>query len=187
MDETRKNVSLFGVTGVGKTTLTKGFIARHAGWIRVSGGDMIMKTLGQLPEEERDKLRDVDGRSSRRNQRLILQNFRQTWAETTENILFDGQCAVRAADGALRPIPAIVTVGMGVTKVIYLEVPPGEILLRREKDKQRPDREVETLDELIARMVVSQEICRRYAEKAGVPFVHLSSPTEDEFAEAVLG
>lgn len=177
---------LSGVTGAGKTTLSKAFVQEHAGWKRVSGGDMIMRATGQLPEAERDKLRDMTGYVARQNQLLILKSFHEVKTEIREHILFDGQCLVRAFDGVLRPIPASIAVRMGITKVVYLEEPPEVILERRKGDAERPGREDESLDEIAARLVVSEEICRRYARKAGVPFVHLVSPTSAAFAAAVL-
>ncbi len=176
-----------GVTGVGKTTRIKDFVANRPGWQRISGGDMIMRAIGQLPEAERDKLRIMTGPMARHHQRLLLKNFLEVAAETPENIVFDGQCAVRATDGILRPIPASITVRMKVTKVIYLDETVEVVLGRRKTDAERPGREDETWEQIADRMNVSEEICRRYAAKAGVPFVMLKQATAESFAAAVLG
>ena len=157
----RKIVYASGVTGVGKTTLIKQFVKENPNWIRVSGGDMIMKARGYLPEAERDKLREMTGFQARQNQLLMLKSFRETLAETDKNIVFDGQCLVRAYDGKLRPIPASIAVRMGISKVIFLSESPEIIKRRRRNDMERPNREDETYLEITERQAISEEICRR--------------------------
>lgn len=183
----RKIVYLSGVTGVGKTTLSKEFAENHSGWRRVGGGEMLAKAYGHMSDAERDKLRDNTGYVVLMNQFLIVKAFQALLEETDENILFDGHCLVRTTDWKLRLVPTCILQRMGATKVVYVEEPSEVILERRRNDTLRPGREVETYEELVSRLACSEHVSRRYSRKLGIPYVGMMSPTAEEFAKAVLG
>ncbi len=179
----RRIVLVVGLPGVGKTTLVRSFTSNNPAWVRTSGGDLIQQNL---LESERDSLRSHSGDEVYQNQLIILKNFEKLLAKEQRNIVFDGHCLVKTLTGEYYPIPTEIIEGIGPGRIILLDATPATIIARREADTARPNREVETEEEIRQRQQLSVATCQKYAETLGISFLHLVEPTPTAFTAAIV-
>jgi adenylate kinase len=179
----RSIILTFGLPGVGKTTLVKSFVSSNQGWIRLSGGDLISQGM---QEADRDKVRDSTPEELFESQLKLVQNFQLKLPQIFQNILFDGHCLVKMADGGLYQIPVEIIKELSPTAILFIDGSAETILKRRANDAQRPNREQESAEEIDQRRKVSMEICHKYSKELGIPFTVLYEPTNEKFQAEIL-
>lgn len=158
---------LFGLPGAGKTTILEKVIPLLTNLVRLSGGSLI---ASDLSAEDRDSLRKLGADEILKNQEKLVLNFNSALNQISgKHVVFDGHCMVK--DGTrIVEIPLSVIMRLGPDKIIFFDVSPKEIAERRLGDRCRPDREVETVAELITIRQRQLDLCSQYAVGLRVPF-----------------
>lgn len=176
LDDT-KVVLVFGLPGAGKTTLIQEVIQTDNACYRLSGGSLIN---GELPQEDRDKLRKLESNQILLNQEKLILNFQNKLRELKgKKIIFDGHCVVKDGDKIVE-IPVTVIERLTPDLIVYVDAEPKTIAERRSVDPNRPDREQESIEQLQTQRDLQKSICKNYSEKLKVPLKILSDPSVKE-------
>lgn len=173
----QKVAIVFGLPGVGKTTLIECFLSTRNDFIRLSGGSLIN---GELSEQERDILRKESKDQVLSNQNILLFNFRKERAKLRDkHIIFDGHCLVKSGD-SITVIPVDVIHGLEPDIIIFLDEPTEVIIDRRNRDETRPGREHESASDIDKNRDMQIGVCKDYSSKLNIPLTILTSPTLED-------
>jgi adenylate kinase len=158
-------IIVLGISGVGKTTACRAFVARNPEFLHVTASELIRKATGARLEE----LRTANAEQILANQ-LVLQQALQTELQKQKapNVLIDGQCVLDNGREIV-VIPADLIAPLRPTGFILLEGRPEEILRRRRNDARRPL--LRTTEEIFTQLEMNRVTVRHYAAFLGVPFV----------------
>ena len=159
-----KVVGIFGISGVGKTTLIESVIGKRSSWVRVSAGALVQE---HRPSVGRDSLRELPLDGLQENQEAIVIGLHRT-RETirAELILFDGHILV---DNGLQlfEVPRHVIARLQLDALVFVEEAPREILVRRSRDPQRA-RAKRSLEEIAAEQSRARSMALSYAQALGL-------------------
>lgn len=164
-------IAVFGISGVGKSTLIEGFIKDHPEYAHIQAGTLIRQALKNIP---RDKLRIADTDTIIKNQHLLIDEF---WKEIKENcyssIIFDGHSIIDTG-AVLIEIPISIIEAIKPQKIIFIQDEPQHIFLRRKADmtRQRAEKSLEQIKEEQDRAIKQ---ARYYAETIKIPFAAITS------------
>jgi adenylate kinase len=180
-----KVVGIFGISGVGKTTLIDSMIGKRSNWIRVSAGSLIQE---QRPSVGRDSLRKLPLDGLQKNQEAIvigLHRMRET--TTAELILFDGHILV---DNGVQlfEVPRDVIARLQLDALVFVEESPREIRGRRSGDPQRV-RATRSLEEIAEEQSRARSIEMSYAQALEIAVSIFESHQAEEltaFLENIL-
>ena len=154
---------LFGLSGVGKTTMGRSIIDSDAGIEHLSASDLLKAAHSQTGEELRTAHED----------RLVanqdvLGDALDKWhfPPGTHHILLDAHSVVDN-DRTLVDIPVDVIVSLAPDRLIFIADEPAAIVARRASgERQRPAR---TKEELHTHQERSLAVCVGFSEALGVP------------------
>jgi adenylate kinase len=180
-----KVVGIFGISGVGKTTLIDSMIGKRSNWIRVSAGSLIQE---QRPSVGRDSLRKLPLDGLQKNQEAIvigLHRMRET--TTAELILFDGHILV---DNGVQlfEVPRDVIARLQLDALVFVEESPREIRGRRSGDPQRV-RATRSLEEIAEEQSRARSIEMSYAQALEIAVNNFETHQAEEltaFQENIL-
>lgn len=178
-------ILVFGLPGVGKTTLIKKSlkILKKNDYVRVSGGSLISENI---TEEERDSLRKLGETEILFNQNLLLQGYSNFKLKNSKvRIIFDGHCIIKNGNKIVE-VPIDIIKKLSPQKIIFLDEEPNIIINRRVNDDQRPDREEETLEQLEELRVLQKSICKEYGNALNISVSILKSASIEEFLQQVM-
>jgi adenylate kinase len=175
-------IAVFGISGVGKSTLIEGFIKDHPEYTHIQAGTLIRQALKNVP---RDKLRIADTDTIIKNQYLLIDEF---WKEVKEHsyssIIFDGHSIIDT-DTTVVEVPADIIKSLKPCKIIFIEDDPQQITNRRTQDtsRNRPDLSADNVKD-------HQEKARNqaviYASQIGIPFFQIQSGQLSAFAHCIF-
>lgn len=173
----QKVVIIFGLPGVGKTTLINEVLKNRNDFVRLSGGSLINE---ELSEEERDILRKQTSDQILSNQEILLYNYKKKReALGNKHIIFDGHCVIKS-ENSLTVIPYEVIQRLNPDIIIFLDENSETITERRSRDDKRPDREIETVADLDKNRDLQLEVCQDYTRKLDIPMKIFNSPKSEE-------
>jgi len=173
-----QTVLVFGLPGVGKTTLISNVLDCAHDCVRLSGGSLIQ---GELSEEDRDDLRKLSKGEVLSNQELLVFNFKKKKEKLAyKHILFDGHCVIKNGD-QLVEISVEVMRRLEPDMIIFLDEDSETIVERRKNDNNRPDREQETLADINKNRGLQLSICKKYVEELNIPLKIIVSSSVEEF------
>lgn len=160
---------LFGLSGVGKTTMGRAVIERNAGVSHVSASDLLKAAHSQTGEELRTAKRD----------RLVanqgaLADALRAWPFPvgTNHVLLDAHSVIDN-DRVLVDIPISAIAPLSPNRLIFISDDPAAIAGRRRSDtRQRPIRTPEELDSHQNR---SWAVCQGFSEAMRVPLLRIRS------------
>lgn len=161
-----RTIAIFGVSGVGKTTLIRQFIGDGREYAHLQAGTLIKRALKTIP---RDQLRVATPDQIIKNQFLLIDEF---WKEIEEykysTVIFDGHSIVDNNQEIIK-IPTNVIKGLKPQEIIFVEDEPKYIHERRTGDQSR-----QRADISIAEIEKHQDLAKRqaesYAHEIGIPF-----------------
>ena len=163
-------VAVFGISGVGKTTLIKSFLQKSEGWSHIQAGSLI-KSIRQ--NTDRDKLRLSGKELILSNQKLMVAAFWQKIQfENLSKVIFDGHSIIDAGTELLA-IPIEIIEALKPTKIVFVRNDPALILDRRLNDVSR-DRPVITLNDINKHQDFALETANNYSATLNIPFKILS-------------
>lgn len=159
-------MAVFGISGVGKTTLIKDFLQKSEGWSHIQAGSLI-KSICQ--NTDRDKLRLSGKELILSNQKLMVTAFWQKIQfENLSKVIFDGHSIIDTGTELLA-IPIEIIEALKPTKIVFVRNDPALILDRRLNDVSR-DRPVITLDNINKHQDFALETANNYSAILDIPF-----------------
>ncbi|WP_295174299.1 AAA family ATPase [uncultured Brevundimonas sp.] len=160
---------LFGLSGVGKTTMGRRVIDQETGIYHVSASDLLKAAHSQTGEELRTAQQD---RLVENQQVLASALSEWPFPAGTRHILLDAHSVIDN-DKVLVDIPVDAIASLKPSRLIFLTDDPAAIATRRlSGDRPRP---VRTTSELNEHQERSLTVCRGYSEEMGVSLVVVKS------------
>ena len=176
-------IAVFGISGVGKTTLIDS-IARD--W----PSEILHLQASQLIKDA--KQRDLDSEALRTasadeigvNQDFLISEFdRRVVSAIQSTVIFDGHSVIDN-DTDLVLIPTSVIRALSPTAIIFVVDSAATIAARRRSDgrRNRPERSAVKLEFMQSRAL---EACHGYSDALAVP-LHVILPTDDKKARSLI-
>lgn len=160
----RRVIAVFGISGVGKSTLITEALKAAPEGAHLQARDLIKSGLADQTNSE--MLRRRPSAKVRSNQDIMLEGFRRrVQAQPHRLIVFDGHLLIDT-DDELVQIPQEVIASLGPSLMVHVEDDIARIAARRTQDssRQRPQRSEETLQE---HQQLSRNLCEAYARGLG--------------------
>lgn len=169
-------LGVFGISGVGKTTLIRRYINRRPGVATTSGGRLLQELKGKTGEELRQNAA-TNIQDSQAGLVDAFQKFRGSSAG--HGIIFDGHTVIDTDTGIV-DVPLDVISGLNLSAIVFVGDAPAVIATRRKNDtaRQRPSR---TLDTLAQHQERARYLAKTYAASLGIPFSEVSADDIDGF------
>ncbi len=175
-----KTVLIFGVSGVGKSTLISNFVSSHKEWSHLQAGTLLKESL----KFDRDELRLVSGGEIRSNQDVLVHSFRQKIeSDNLTHVLFDGHSVINNGTSIVK-IPLEVIKAFEASAIIFIEASPEEIIIRREKDKTRK-RAILSAEDIRDEQAIALIYSGETAESLGIAFYKINSGEAPEFEKII--
>lgn len=179
---TRTIVALFGISGVGKTTLARAVRELVPNMLHLQASELMRAALGQSSEA----LRTAPSDTIDRNQLVLIEAFRiEQNRHPDAPILFDGHSLIDTP-GGLVDISAEVILALTPSHIVFLRDEPAQILARREEDRNRtrPPRTTLQIAESQSRALNNAQA---YAETGKLPFLLLQPGENLRLAQVLQG
>lgn len=178
--DNQKIVAVFGLSGVGKSTLIKNVLENRSDFVRVSGGNLINNYLST---QNRDQLRKLTKSKVLNNQEVLISNFIETKKTLKgKHIIFDGHCLIKNGE-ALTEIPTEVVKRISPNIIIFIDGTAEEVIKRRREDSLRPNREIETASQIDENRFLQKSICSKYSSELSIPLEIIYTSELDKFSE----
>lgn len=176
-------VGVFGVSGVGKSTLIARFARSRPEYFHVEASGLIKSRLGDRRVSS-EALRTSAPDRIVANQRLLADAFEVARLEHPGQVALLDAHSVIEGDGGLVHLPTAAIAGLGLGRILVVIALPAEILRRRRLDASRP-RPVRSVQEIDLAQEESTRQCRRYSAELDVPLGLVDALDEEAFARAV--
>lgn len=172
-------VGIFGVSGVGKTTMINAVLATEPHWLRISGGTLIQEKSGT---RDRDALRALPGGVILENQMAIVRGVeRVRESANAQLILFDGHLVVDNILDIVQ-VPFEIVRGLGLAGIVFVKDVPDAIRARRLADSSR-QRFARTIVQISREQALALKLARRYAMRLNHPLKVLTPQDRDPLRE----
>jgi adenylate kinase len=161
----RHVIAVFGISGVGKSTLITEALKNVPDSAHLQASDLIKSGLADQTMSS-EMLRRSSSAKVRSNQDIMLEGFwRRVQAQPCRRIVFDGHLLIDTDDELVR-IPQEVIAGLRPSLMVHVEDDIAKIAARRAQDSQRrrPARSEETLQ---GHQRLSRNLCETYASALG--------------------
>lgn len=154
-------VCVFGISGVGKTTLIRAALVALPSALHLQASTLIKQGLTD-PVMESERLRLAGGERILANQQILTKMFqREIEMRPAPVVVFDGHLVIDAED-RLVEIPREVIAALNPRLLVHVEDLPEAIVGRRQADQAR--RRAERLaNELEAHQAASRRLCAEYS------------------------
>jgi adenylate kinase len=172
---------VFGISGVGKTTLIAKALANIQDGLHLQASALIKQGLAD-PLKDSEMLRRSSGDRILANQMVLIEMFDRACAVANARVtVFDGHLIIDT-DKGLFEIPLYVIAALKPGLLVHVDADPAVIALRRSQDtaRSRPARSAEVLD---AHQAKSRALCREYSTTLGIERVCLEAGAIDELDE----
>lgn len=169
-------IIIFGLSGVGKTTLCKAFVRQYPQYIHLSASQMLREATGRMSEE----LRKSDTKTIRERQIIlsaVLQEKRR--GRDSSPVLIDAHSVIDN-DRTLVPVPTSAIAAMKPTGLVFIAADPVTLLQRRTADSR--ERPLRTVDELREQQERAEGVAHAFAEELSLPINSDNISTVDELA-----
>lgn len=165
-------VLVFGISGVGKSTACKSYVARHPAVLLTSAGALLQDAIAI----DSASLRTEPADQILLNQKLLgsaLARFRL--GRESADLLVEAHSVIDN-NQELVEVPTDTVRAMRPDGMILLETDPAAVKKQRENDKRvRP---VRSFDELNTHMRMARRACEKYATELGIP-LEIGTVTHD--------
>ncbi len=185
LHSSRRIIAVFGVSGVGKSTLITRAIARcGVDVLHLQASQLIKMAKGDGATSE--ELRKSPESAIIANQHLLVSAFHDRIRKhESEIVVFDGHSII---DNGLTvaPIPSDIIRQLGPVGLIFVTASPQDIVDRRTQDttRSRPIRSLRRLEYL---QDSALDVCRDYQRELAVPLDVISSENTRFLASLLAG
>lgn len=179
----RKVIAVFGISGVGKTTIIRRWLDGHDDALHLQASTLIRQGLTD-PAPDSEKLRRSSAQGILTNQDILVEMFRRAvTASRAGLVVFDGHLVIDT-DELFVEIPLAVVAALQPHTLVHIEHLPVAIAARRRADigRERPVRDTSTLQCHQAR---SRALCQAYGSKLGVQVVLVNQEEQSALNAAV--
>ena len=175
-------VCVFGVSGVGKTTLIRQFVRAHADWRALSAAEV----LSQLSGQNREALRTSDRPVIESNQITLADEIRKRrLAEPSIRWLLDAHSVIDNGR-ELVPVPVAIISRLDPDRLVFLFDEAAEIHRRRLSDDQR-SRPLPSIPRMAAEQALAWRTCVAYVQELDIELHRVNVNDSPACAKAVLG
>ena len=167
-----RRIVVFGISGVGKTSACKAYVAEHPEFLHLSAGELIRQETS-LSEEQ---LRTASAPEILAHQRLLGDALERRLAGRDNDFIIEAHSLI---DNGQETVPVSVQTVRSVrpTGLILLEATPKEIEKRRRSDgRNRPAR---SQAELALQIKAARELVEGYSKSLRVPMA--AAMTNEDF------
>jgi adenylate kinase len=174
-------VGIFGVSGVGKTTMINAVLAAEPHWLRISGGTLIQQISGT---RDRDALRALPGEVILENQIAIVRGVeRVRESASAQLILFDGHLVVDNILDLVQ-VPFETVRALGLAGIVFVKEIPNVIRARRLADSSR-QRFARTIAQISREQTLALGLAKRYSSQLNLR-LKVFSPQDRDQLQAYL-
>jgi adenylate kinase len=172
-------IIVFGVSGVGKTTACREYVARNPEFVHVTASQLIRNVTGATLEE----LRRADAAQIICNQKVLQEALRsELQRQNATKVIVDGQCVLDNGREIV-VLPVDLVAPLHPTGFVLLEGQPDDVFRRRLQDsRERPFR---TAEELLSQTAMNRKVVHGYADILKVPLVVASAGENFSLTPAV--
>ena len=178
-----KVIAVFGLSGVGKSTILQRVMAESGGLAAVvNAGDLIGRRT--LNNKSGETLRLLPAEDIQHNQEILVDELaRERTTIGTQVLLLDGHCVIYNGD-QLVPIPIEIIERLELAVLVFLQEEAEKIRARRLSDEKRtrPDLSSTELDKQQRHAL---DVCRSYESQLGLPLVIVTSGQWQSIARVV--
>jgi adenylate kinase len=174
-------VCVFGVSGVGKSTLIDRFVgSADTSWAALSASKLIAEDLAESPET----FRNAAGPEIRTNQQRIVDAVdKRRNADRGKDYLLDAHITIDSDDGPI-DIGIEIISRLGPDGIVVVVDSPIAILERRTNDSNRR-RQMRTVEEIEILQSRGEEAARKYARSLRIPFAAVKGDDLIAFATPI--
>lgn len=141
------HIGIYGVSGSGKSSLTKMLIQAHPDYISLSASKIIKESGSEI------SLDYLSSSTVSANQNVLAVAMKHI-AERVDNVFFELHAVIETRDSVESIDPRLLA-GLPLDKIYYLDTSPVEVLYRRNSDTQKRRKHVSLEEiELLQRMTV---------------------------------
>jgi adenylate kinase len=183
---TQRLVCVFGVSGVGKSTMLRDYVASHPGWMHLIAGDV----LSAMMRQDSEALRTSGTEDIQANQRLLVERILEICARHPDKrVLLDAHCVIDNGAGFVKvPVAAIEDLPPDLLVCVWDEAARIQVRRACATDRIRPERTVAQLDNYQKTVV---ETCEEYGEELDIELVKVragdGAGLADVLSEPALG
>lgn len=165
---------VFGVSGIGKTTVCREYALSHPEFRHLTASELIRKASGTTIE----RLRTASSDQILRNQPVLAAALNEeVKASPDKKVILDGQCIIDNGREII-VIPDEMVASLRPTGFLLLEATPYKILERRAKSARLwPNRSAE---QILSQLEMNRVAVKRYSANLRVPFVVVDA-NDDHF------
>lgn len=178
----RPVIAIFGISGVGKTTLISEAADSIPGALHLQASALIKQGLAD-PAVTSDMLRRSCGDRIIDNQAVLIEMFELVIANAKASVVFFDGHLVIDTDDRLLEIPIEVIAALKPNLLVHIEDDAETIALRRASDRGR-QRPVRSIAAIADHQSYSRSLCKRYSSVLGIKMVALPPGALDEFRHA---
>ena len=179
----RRVVAVFGISGVGKTTIIRQWLNGREDALHLQASALISQGLTD-PSRKSEMLRRSSESGILANQGILVEMFRrEVIASRAGLVVFDGHLMIDNDEG-LVAIPLAVIAALQPHILVHVEQLPEVIAARRRSDRERsrPVRDTSTLQYHQAR---SRALCEDYGSKLGIQVAQINGDDQSALNEAL--
>jgi adenylate kinase len=176
-----KLVCVFGISGVGKSTMLREYVRKHPGWTHIIASEV----LAEATRQNAEALRTAERGRIESNQRLAVRNIQSLRAQYPAcNVALDAHCVIDNGQELVR-VPVTAIQELQPASLICIWDDAVRILERRllEVNKLRPTRSAQQLEEYQTAVILT---CEDYGESLGLDLARVRAGDINALEKALL-